>query len=279
MSETSLLLDFYYSNLYDKLSRLVQPLNDHFAIDDFTYIVTTSEGYLSCIGNNADVKICYNSNLCFVQCPFFCHPDNYYHNQYIITGDWPDEKYHQSQAIVKDNYGLENFLVICRKQNDCAHLFVFSSSKADLPLNSVFINNLSVFNSFSDYFLNEWTLHSQLMERYTIDIRKFSDNAYFQKPLKPFLSNNDRSKMQFLQKIQSLHKIPFQEALTKREIECSKLFVLGYSSRKIAKQLEISPRTVEHHIENIKAKLSSHSKSELLSLLQQYQSHDLLSML
>ncbi len=52
--------------------------------------------------------------------------------------------------------------------------------------------------------------------------------------------------------------------LSKRESECLRLTVRGKSAKQIAIELEISRRTVEEYLNNIKLKLGVFSKSELI---------------
>lgn len=52
---------------------------------------------------------------------------------------------------------------------------------------------------------------------------------------------------------------------TKREIDCLFYLVKGMTTKEIAKTLIISPRTVEHHLNNIKGKLNCSSRSSLIS--------------
>lgn len=54
--------------------------------------------------------------------------------------------------------------------------------------------------------------------------------------------------------------------LTKREIECLRLTMNGYTAKKIAKKLLISYRTVEEYLTNIRIKTNINSKSELVEL-------------
>jgi DNA-binding CsgD family transcriptional regulator len=44
-------------------------------------------------------------------------------------------------------------------------------------------------------------------------------------------------------------------ALTRRELEVAELVAQGWTNREIAERLVISPRTVETHLEHVKAKL------------------------
>ncbi len=52
--------------------------------------------------------------------------------------------------------------------------------------------------------------------------------------------------------------------LTPREMECLFYLIRGKTAKKIALILSISPRTVESHIANIKAKLNCETKSDLI---------------
>lgn len=54
--------------------------------------------------------------------------------------------------------------------------------------------------------------------------------------------------------------------LTNRELECLKLTIKGYTAKRIAKELNISFRTVEEYIANIRHKTGASSKAELIEL-------------
>ncbi len=53
--------------------------------------------------------------------------------------------------------------------------------------------------------------------------------------------------------------------LSKRESECAYYLTRGMTMKLIAKTMDLSPRTVEFYIENIKDKLSCNSRSELIA--------------
>jgi DNA-binding CsgD family transcriptional regulator len=54
--------------------------------------------------------------------------------------------------------------------------------------------------------------------------------------------------------------------LSKREMECLRLTIKGYTAKRIAKVLGISHRTVEEYITNIRLKVGVNSKSELIEM-------------
>ncbi len=49
--------------------------------------------------------------------------------------------------------------------------------------------------------------------------------------------------------------------LTEREIEVARLVAAGLSNREIARRLVISPRTAEHHVQHVYAKLGVSSRA------------------
>lgn len=53
-------------------------------------------------------------------------------------------------------------------------------------------------------------------------------------------------------------------SLSDRQIDCLYQLVRGHSTKGIAKQLGLSPRTVEHYLENIKIKLNAQTRQELV---------------
>ena len=52
--------------------------------------------------------------------------------------------------------------------------------------------------------------------------------------------------------------------LTNQQSECLYHLVRGRPIREIAKQMDLSPRTVEHYLEAVKSKLNCKTRSELI---------------
>ncbi|HCU05359.1 MAG: hypothetical protein A2X77_06310 [Gammaproteobacteria bacterium GWE2_42_36] len=64
----------------------------------------------------------------------------------------------------------------------------------------------------------------------------------------------------------------FNQVLTSREIECLSFVARGLTSKAIAKQLTISARTVETHLNNVRKKLHCYSKTQLAEIYWRVQS-------
>jgi DNA-binding CsgD family transcriptional regulator len=56
--------------------------------------------------------------------------------------------------------------------------------------------------------------------------------------------------------------------LTQREAECSYWVIRGLTNKQVADQMQLSPRTIEYYLRNIRCKLNCYSKIHLVKLLQ-----------
>ena len=56
--------------------------------------------------------------------------------------------------------------------------------------------------------------------------------------------------------------------LTSRESDCISIIIQGRTMKEIGRMLNLSPRTVERHIDNIKQKFEVHSKGQLIDIFQ-----------
>ncbi|MBP6985443.1 MAG: helix-turn-helix transcriptional regulator [Alphaproteobacteria bacterium] len=62
---------------------------------------------------------------------------------------------------------------------------------------------------------------------------------------------------------QGIYETGRRYALTMREIECLSYLTTGKSAKEIARLINISPRTVETHISNIRLKTRCQTKTEM----------------
>lgn len=56
----------------------------------------------------------------------------------------------------------------------------------------------------------------------------------------------------------------WSDELTLREKDCAFFLARGFSAKEIGRQLDISARTVESHIQRIKIKLNCYSRQQLI---------------
>lgn len=70
-------------------------------------------------------------------------------------------------------------------------------------------------------------------------------------------------------------KVPAVEKLSARERQCLQLVAKGLSAKAIAEELELSKRTVETYIDNVKSKLGCINKTELIVVAIKYKYIDI----
>ena len=63
-----------------------------------------------------------------------------------------------------------------------------------------------------------------------------------------------------------------QFLLSDREVEVLALYALGWTQKRVAEELYISPSTAHAHIKRIYAKTGLHSRQEILDFMDQYTS-------
>ena len=56
-----------------------------------------------------------------------------------------------------------------------------------------------------------------------------------------------------------------EPVLTSREKEVLEYVILGLSAKEVARYLEISPRTVDRHVENVRLKLRARNRTHMVA--------------
>lgn len=140
-----------------------------------------------------------------------------------------------------------------------------------------------------DFYLNNWDFFEKFILYFTEKAKKILKRCEDNKILLPL---HMRPRFKGLEKninetntenIDISSKIPlvkfrltgkYQHVIfSKRQTDCLKHLIFGCSSKEIAAVLNLSPRTVEFYLENIKTKLNCNRKSEIISILLKYGKH------
>lgn len=267
MSGVNDLLRFYTTNLSNKFQRLSEVLKTTFGLDGFWYTYLSPEGDFFQIGNHPGVGETYFGNELHLENPFFCHPDNYTNNIPLITNDLKYKEFHLAQKKVQSLYGFQNFLCIPKKEGAHLHLFLFSCSRPDAPLNAIFLQNSFALSRFSDYFLSCWKKDFLRMENFTFNIGEILGKKFYSKPPLPFVIAPKEALCRFGKELGLIDRHVQIEQLTKRERECIELLLEGKTAPQIGNVLGLSKRTVFDYLDHVKLKVGALNKSELLEIL------------
>lgn len=273
MPEITNALNFYTCRSFDPLCKLAKPL-ETLGLDDLTYIYSKPDGHALLIGNQAEVKNYYLSNQLFLHLPLLWHPKNFCHRQATITADIDVPSFQHSQQIMKKRYGgLDNFLVLCRKDGENAHILALSCTSGKVPLNSLFLHHFNSIDRFFDYFLKEWKTLTHSMDSYFIHAKSLLGKSYCQSHPTRLLECAPSKKIAFLNKMGV--DLPLYAQFTHAERECIEMLLKVKTAKRIAERLHRSPRTIETHLGRIKEKLGCTKISEAFEILSLYQQHNL----
>lgn len=175
---------------------------------------------------------------------------------------WPNETSNELMACLK-YYGIWNGCNIYIPYTNQIEVFSFASSISNTNISNFYINNFDFLNKFIIYFkekLSLFDLDNKKGAKIITDIHFPSINWDTNDSIKSNLSElfiNNSDKFEIDNKIY----------LTYRELECCYYRMNGYSYKTIAKILNLSARTVESHINNIKQKTEKTTTDDLLKYL------------
>jgi DNA-binding CsgD family transcriptional regulator len=150
----------------------------------------------------------------------------------------------------REYFDHDHCFAILNQNVEFCEYFLFYGPKRWSDAANYYVNNLDVLQTFAGFFTES-----------AKDLVVRADQAKIVPPLKSdeFVENMDPPLLQG-----PLSKSP---ALTKREREVANLILRGMTSKEIGKELGLSPRTIESHVENMKRRLDCPRKSALVDRL------------
>ncbi len=171
-------------------------------------------------------------------------PKQYYHLVPQIGDELHCKTIEDGKKLFQIFYPLDIFL----QNKNYQELFSFAIDTDTPDVIHWYFNNQPLFTKILDYLQPE--------------INKLVSNNYHK-----ILKSDDPSKLPVPDQLidsNTENSLP----LSKRELDCLELLAKGYSSKKIAQNLNISFRTVEKHLENIKIKLNCNTKDQLIQIVE-----------
>lgn len=191
--------------------------------------------------------------------------------KYTIFEHWVAEiKNRQAQKVFdkqllfqREKYGYGTEFWVMREHSDYVDTMEFIAAVDDgLALNR-FLTNIDLLEAFFTYFQNttqslmkKYAHHATLWELDTQERMSVSDNE-------------ESARKALLKQLNVSKETRLAIPLTSREMDCARLLLDGGTAKSIASELNISPRTVETHVINMKSKLGAYSKVQLVKSLRQ----------
>lgn len=251
------------------LEEICKPLLS-FDIHHFTYLKQYDDGGRLGISNKPQwIADYYNMNL-FQSSLFEEKPSTYQAKSDIWIGDYDLEVYHHGKLY----YNTGHSISITEPRKDACDFFLFATT----PYNSKAINflagNMDILYHFITYFKDRACsalkkIHSNKLIiqpiRQSNNVKQMSPyNAYYQ-------SMHERKKLFY--KTTPIYKYTFESdgfagvKISQRELDCIVYLLDNKTAAETAILMNVSRRTVEQYLENIKIKLDCSTKSELYTKL------------
>lgn len=163
------------------------------------------------------------------------------------------------------DFDIWNCYKIYKTSHQFIECYTFSLTRNEVHAGQLFLNYPFIFEHFTHYF-NERA--SDLIDcRSKRKLAYYEQNFNFNKISQDNLL--DQKIEQFFRRTQLKKKLLKRKdeniILSKRETECLEFLALGMSIKEIGRTLDLSPRTIEFYLNNVKSKAGISSREVLLS--------------
>jgi DNA-binding CsgD family transcriptional regulator len=240
-----------FALMANEVQQICSPLHE-VGIHLFSYRKTFADGSRINVSSNAHwLHDYYELNL--YQSSLFEQGLDNYHSGFVL---WPQTSPLPIFTHSRDYYNSDNGITFIKKHADYCEFFIFGADKNNKQIINFYINHLDLLRNFADYFLEQSHALIKSKEANLIQIplksEEFENN--YSQVMKPLTSNI----------FVSAKHSPLS-LLSEREISCLKGILAGKTAKIIARELNLSYRTIEYYIANLKKKTNSHTLYELLT--------------
>lgn len=265
----------YTVNPSDKIKKITSPLTDHLRIAEFFYVRINHLGQLVWMGNNPACSEYYVERKYFIEDPCMKHP-NFWQSGYSLLGTVAPESFRNTfMAEANDLFHYGSWIMLSIKELDSVELFGFVGEK-ESPFEKVYLNHPNLLKTFAKFFKSE--MHSIIceMEEDGISLVDLKGKDFHQEAPSIFPTMDSKTYQAFLEDCGMRSLLKKVAQLSKRERQCLKMLLLGKSAKESANELNLSYRTVEFYLENIKNKLNCNGKRELCMIGRDFENLGLL---
>jgi DNA-binding CsgD family transcriptional regulator len=250
-----------------KMKQICEPLQRFFGINYFTYHSITTEGDWRPLVSRPDWADYFTENQLYLLDPFLLHP-RYYNTGTLFWAPLYQNHLH-FQGFLKDandKFGMAHGLCLIERTEKGCEFFGFTAPPEHHQIYTTYFQDISLLKEFCKYFKKEAAPMLKQLDSDPIPLLSLKGEAF--EPSTPPFEQNSLSKSLFLKFIRA--ELPVQ--LSKREQECLSLYIDEHNMQYVADQLELSVRTIEFYLGNIKNKLNCWNKVELIKKGQELRS-------
>lgn len=246
----------YNKSLLPGISQVVKPVFEAFNINSFVYASFKGDKMLRICSDDMWLRYYLENEL--YNLPYYEREINEltYKKQHIIVRNDSNNEVTSSAR----RFGLWHGLTVYKKNKSEIELWNFTTTVDNSQIINLYLNNIDLLNRFIFY------LKNKLPQAFI-----FGDNKCLITRNNSIISNTtfklcSSFRNHIIEKT-SLEKLSLLNSdgitLTRGESECLYLLYLGRSVKEIGRLLNISPKTVETHINNFKVKVKYGNKLQI----------------
>lgn len=252
---------------FTEVSQISAPLFNNFDITTFIYSKIFKDGSYWTLSNRGDwVEYFYENK--------YSNPDA--QSQLTRSGYYidlselavPDLQI----KIAREKFNADHWFNIVKTYGSYYEIFGFAAPSQSRHVLNSYINYVDLFEHFILYFKDR--AHQLIM--------RADNNAIYPLVTQSAISLDKQADLRekFISETQInryfLHTKSGSQYLTKREYECLSYIAKGKTFKETGYYLGLTERTVGYYINNIKARLGCHSKSQLVALFLKSHANDIL---
>ena len=164
----------------------------------------------------------------------------------------------------RDFFNIDNGISFVIKRDDVTYLYIFASNKEQHAINNFYLGNIDLLQRFIHYFTDKgqtlikeseknriYLPNPQHVNTNRVNNMSISDNLR-----KEFLDATPVNRYFLLNESDNLY-------LTTKQAECASLLAKGMTSKQIAQHMNISFRTVEKNVLDLRQKIQDKTDSHL----------------
>lgn len=252
----------------NKIKSFCSPLVQTFGIRHFYHAKITNSGHF--VGVNLDrewEEYFFSDKSHLLIWPDKCQPCKIRNEiRFLHENEGEKEEFNKLLKTAKEKYSLNFSLQFTEKSNTGLNMYGFALDSPSPLQHMMLIKEMPLLRLFIKRFQVEFKKLYTALDDNTVDMPTLLGSQFYK--VKSRAINKSFIGDQFLKKI----GIEIPKSLTDREMEVIKYLIQGHSASQIACEIFISKRTVEHHLERIKDKFFSSSKSDLIQKIRELES-------
>jgi len=239
---------------YDRMLQTVKPLKDHLGVNFFWYYHLNKEGYYTYAGTHASWSEFSFEHQLTSQFPCLRHPSVVKPGIQLMK-DSSSSSYKETLGRAWETFQINFNVNLIFPTAEGIEAFGFATNSDHPKMDELLLNEIPLLKRFIKHFKvkNQKLFH--LLYENQVNFGAYLGPKFYEGEQIAL-----KSREQLLRKLGLFPRVP----LTRREKEVLPFLSSGFPSSYIAKHLQISYRTVENYIENIKGKLDCDNKSELI---------------